>query len=91
MDCANERIIVIGDDMPQEILNNFLHDVPFAKPLETEYFIISPIVIPPPKVQTARRPHPKVGRNEPCTCGSGKKFKKCHLLKAVSGQAGITT
>ena len=20
----------------------------------------------------------KVGRNEPCTCGSGKKFKKCH-------------
>jgi len=20
---------------------------------------------------------PKVGRNEPCTCGSGKKFKKC--------------
>ena len=21
---------------------------------------------------------PKVGRNEPCPCGSGKKFKKCH-------------
>ncbi len=21
---------------------------------------------------------PKVGRNEPCTCGSGKKYKKCH-------------
>jgi uncharacterized protein YchJ len=20
---------------------------------------------------------PKVGRNEPCTCGSGKKYKKC--------------
>ncbi len=20
---------------------------------------------------------PKIGRNEPCTCGSGKKFKKC--------------
>ena len=20
----------------------------------------------------------KVGRNEPCPCGSGKKFKKCH-------------
>jgi uncharacterized protein YchJ len=20
---------------------------------------------------------PKTGRNEPCTCGSGKKFKKC--------------
>jgi hypothetical protein len=22
---------------------------------------------------------PKVGRNEPCPCGSGKKYKKCHL------------
>ena len=21
---------------------------------------------------------PKVGRNEPCPCGSGKKFKNCH-------------
>jgi hypothetical protein len=27
-------------------------------------------------VETYRAP-PKVGRNEPCTCGSGKKFKKC--------------
>jgi uncharacterized protein YecA (UPF0149 family) len=24
------------------------------------------------------RETPKVGRNEPCPCGSGKKFKKCH-------------
>ena len=23
-------------------------------------------------------PIPKVGRNEPCPCGSGKKYKKCH-------------
>ncbi|MCX6160426.1 MAG: SEC-C metal-binding domain-containing protein, partial [Ignavibacteriae bacterium] len=23
----------------------------------------------------------KAGRNEPCPCGSGKKFKKCHGLK----------
>jgi preprotein translocase subunit SecA len=21
---------------------------------------------------------PKIGRNDPCWCGSGKKFKKCH-------------
>ena len=25
-----------------------------------------------------RRDTPKVGRNEPCPCGSGKKYKKCH-------------
>ena len=28
--------------------------------------------------QTVRRDMPKVGRNEPCPCGSGKKFKHCH-------------
>jgi len=27
---------------------------------------------------TIRRETPKVGRNEPCPCGSGKKFKACH-------------
>jgi preprotein translocase subunit SecA len=27
---------------------------------------------------TIRRAAPKVGRNDPCPCGSGKKYKKCH-------------
>ncbi|MET0385307.1 MAG: SEC-C metal-binding domain-containing protein, partial [Polyangiales bacterium] len=22
---------------------------------------------------------PKVGRNDPCWCGSGKKYKHCHM------------
>jgi preprotein translocase subunit SecA len=30
------------------------------------------------EVQTIRREGPKVGRNDPCPCGSGKKYKKCH-------------
>ncbi|HUL77462.1 MAG TPA: preprotein translocase subunit SecA [Vicinamibacteria bacterium] len=30
------------------------------------------------EVQTVRRQGPKVGRNDPCPCGSGKKYKKCH-------------
>ena len=29
-------------------------------------------------VRTVRRDMPKVGRNDPCPCGSGKKYKKCH-------------
>ncbi len=29
------------------------------------------------KVATFRRDEPRVGRNDPCPCGSGKKFKKC--------------
>jgi len=31
----------------------------------------------PPSPTTPYRAPPKVGRNEPCPCGSGKKFKKC--------------
>jgi hypothetical protein len=29
--------------------------------------------------ETVKRAEPKLGRNEPCWCGSGKKYKKCHL------------
>src|ERR1019366_4799252 len=29
--------------------------------------------------ETVQRAEPKLGRNEPCWCGSGKKYKKCHL------------
>jgi uncharacterized protein YecA (UPF0149 family) len=29
-------------------------------------------------VKTVRREGVKVGRNDPCPCGSGKKYKKCH-------------
>ncbi|MGH9778546.1 MAG: SEC-C metal-binding domain-containing protein, partial [Candidatus Acidiferrales bacterium] len=32
---------------------------------------------PAEKPQTVRS-GPKVGRNDPCPCGSGKKYKKCH-------------
>jgi len=28
--------------------------------------------------ETYRRTQPKVGRNDPCPCGSGKKYKQCH-------------
>lgn len=31
----------------------------------------------PAKTVTVRREHPKVGRNDPCPCGSGKKYKAC--------------
>lgn len=32
----------------------------------------------PSKPQTMKRSQPKVGRNDPCPCGSGKKYKQCH-------------
>jgi preprotein translocase subunit SecA len=33
-------------------------------------------------IRTVRRDEPKVGRNDPCPCGSGKKYKKCHGAQA---------
>jgi preprotein translocase subunit SecA len=33
---------------------------------------------PNPQPKSPRKVEQKVGRNDPCPCGSGKKFKKCH-------------
>ncbi|HVT90307.1 MAG TPA: preprotein translocase subunit SecA [Tepidisphaeraceae bacterium] len=35
------------------------------------------------KVKTITRDTPRVGRNDPCPCGSGKKYKKCHGANAA--------
>jgi len=35
----------------------------------------------PPTIETVKREGKKIGRNEPCPCGSGKKYKKCCLKK----------
>ena len=37
------------------------------------YYVDGKIVTP----GTVRKEGPKVGRNDPCPCGSGKKYKKC--------------
>jgi preprotein translocase subunit SecA len=47
---------------------------------------VAPQPLPPlePQPSTFVRSERKVGRNEPCPCGSGKKFKHCHgALSAV--------
>jgi SEC-C motif len=36
---------------------------------------------PLPPQETIRNTGPKLGRNDPCWCGSGKKYKKCHWGK----------
>ena len=45
----------------------------FAKEKGRWYFVHGA----PPAVETIVRAEPKVGRNEPCPCGSGKKRKRC--------------
>jgi len=48
----------------------------------------------PPKSSEPEKPHtvvrkePKIGRNDPCWCGSGKKYKKCHGDAAHASAGG---
>lgn len=37
-----------------------------------------------PRAVTGQRHHIKIGRNEPCPCGSGKKYKKCCIDKETT-------
>lgn len=36
------------------------------------------------RLKPMRRNEPRIGRNEPCPCKSGKKYKKCCLQKKAS-------
>ena len=39
---------------------------------------IAPRVEQPQPVSVSNQKDKEIGRNDPCPCGSGKKFKKCH-------------
>ena len=52
---------------------NFQHSQSSAESAEGGGVISGPL-----KAETFIREERKVGRNEPCPCGSGKKYKQCH-------------
>ncbi|MBR1871095.1 MAG: YchJ family protein [Kiritimatiellae bacterium] len=45
--------------------------------IDGEWRFIDGILANEQPVEQVRRAEPKVGRNDPCPCGSGKKYKKC--------------
>lgn len=49
------------------------HELSTFKKENGEWFFVDGVM----KTNTVRRVEPKVGRNDPCPCGSGKKAKKC--------------
>lgn len=56
--------------------------------IDPEMFLISSVpysTIEPycgyPEPDTYVRENPKIGRNDPCPCGSGRKYKKCCMNK----------
>ncbi|HKI60782.1 MAG TPA: preprotein translocase subunit SecA [Mariprofundaceae bacterium] len=65
-----------------------LHRVQVEKPIEVEQprapepakvnYSHGSAPVEPEESHTYKREAPKVGRNDPCPCGSGKKYKQCH-------------
>ena len=78
-DLFDEMITNIRDDTARMIMSVMpkpqveLKRVEVAKPVAANYSDSSPKQVNKPIVNKAQ----KVGRNDPCPCGSGKKFKKC--------------
>jgi preprotein translocase subunit SecA len=84
-----------GYNMFQRLLQNIQYDV--AHQIYKAMLVPAlqkPVVEPGqenkgevPRQQTVRKkPEEKVGRNDPCPCGSGKKYKHCHGSRAGAGR-----
>ncbi|MFH1397515.1 MAG: preprotein translocase subunit SecA [Candidatus Omnitrophota bacterium] len=63
-----QRFKGIFDAQSQEMLHP---EVSKIEPLSQNQEPVAPVI------SQQKLSHPKVGRNDPCPCGSGKKFKKC--------------
>ena len=82
-----ERLTSAIQKTPQEFVHPEAERIPAATetgsepiPTPSEPSVLRAGSSPPrPRIaETVRRNEPKVGRNDPCPCGSGKKYKKCH-------------
>jgi hypothetical protein len=99
-DCSMNPLLEEMLDGALDLLETSGTDVePEALLSQTDILDLLPQQRPPVVIgggQTVRRPIPKIGRNEPCPCGSGKKYKKCcldkepELLRDASPYAGLT-
>ncbi len=72
------QVIVGGEGRKDE----FRDDAPQRRPAQGQAMPKqAPKPEEPKKPVTVRRETPKVGRNDPCPCGSGKKYKNCCMNK----------
>jgi preprotein translocase subunit SecA len=70
---SSEEIERVADDMENRAEN--IANVTYTAPTETGEVIT---VHDASTSTTAADNIPRAGRNEPCPCGSGKKYKQCH-------------
>jgi uncharacterized protein len=68
----------VGHDLPMEEMQR-AHQEIATNVREIHAYWLKQRGDSPSLEQSFKRSEPKVGRNDPCPCGSGKKFKKCCL------------
>jgi uncharacterized protein YchJ len=91
-EASYRRALLLAEDESQEEaaisqLTGLLEDMGRVEELEELEELLSPSIDKPPidvapfggvKPFIDAKPLSPVGRNDPCPCGSGKKYKKCH-------------
>ena len=88
IDKANEHLALLKSIAPEhDRVNEYAQDIRMKmlqqdiqetqERLKNDFRYLDPDYKSP--VETVVRSTPKVGRNDPCPCGSGKKYKKCCL------------
>ena len=69
----DEQIVEFGADYTLHNMHDIHHEISLFKQVDGDWKYVAGNVIP----TTVKRVGAKVGRNEPCPCGSGKKYKQC--------------
>ena len=89
-DLFEEMILSIRDDTVRQVLSFVPKEkevrVQVAKPTEEGFMKMGQAPKKAPPKQAPIRKEIQVGPNEPCPCGSGKKYKKCCGSPALRGQ-----
>lgn len=62
---------------PEDVSASDIHEIEQRKEKELASVQMGGDGTSDPSAKTVKRDAPKVGRNEPCPCGSGKKYKRC--------------
>src|SRR5207249_560641 len=75
-----EKLFTVQIARPEEVQR--VREMEMARQRQPRQMVMSggglPAAQQAAKTETIRRDGDKVGRNDPCPCGSGKKYKKCH-------------
>lgn len=72
---APPSVMITNSEQIDSVLSGNAHGIETSKSETSTQLTGNPVII---KADAPKPLHSSVGRNEPCPCGSGKKYKKCH-------------